>query len=100
MAIIAVWPRPSSWIAVSRILNFWTLPVTVIGKPSTNFTYRGILKCAILPRQNCDLAAAELPDVLLGQRSAGSRDHPRHQLFAVALVGNADHLHVGDAGWA
>ena len=35
--------RPSSSIAWSRILNFWTLPVTVIGKESTNFTYRGTL---------------------------------------------------------
>lgn len=29
--------RPSSSIAISRILNFCTLPVTVIGNPSTNF---------------------------------------------------------------
>jgi hypothetical protein len=28
---------PSSAIAVSRILNFWILPVTVIGNASTNF---------------------------------------------------------------
>ena len=35
--------RPSSATLVSRMRNFWTLPVTVIGKPSTNFTYRGIL---------------------------------------------------------
>ena len=28
---------PSSSMAASRILNFWILPVTVIGKPSTNF---------------------------------------------------------------
>ena len=27
----------------SRIANFWTLPVTVIGKASTNRIYRGIL---------------------------------------------------------
>ena len=30
--------RPSSSIACSRILNFWTLPVTVIGNSSTNLT--------------------------------------------------------------
>jgi hypothetical protein len=29
--------RPSSAIEASRILNFCTLPVTVIGKASTNF---------------------------------------------------------------
>ncbi len=33
----AVW-RPSSSIAVSRISTLRTFPVTVIGKPSTNFT--------------------------------------------------------------
>ena len=36
------WPaascRPSSATEVSRILNFCTLPVTVIGKPSVNRT--------------------------------------------------------------
>ena len=36
---------------VSRILNFWTLPVTVIGKSPVIRRYRGILKCAICPRQ-------------------------------------------------
>ena len=35
---LAAVPRPSSSIACSRILNFWTLPVTVIGKPSTSLT--------------------------------------------------------------
>ena len=30
-------PSPSSATAISRIRNFWTLPVTVIGKASTNF---------------------------------------------------------------
>ena len=30
--------RPSSATACSRILNFWTLPVTVIGNSSTNLT--------------------------------------------------------------
>src|SRR5205823_2680870 len=37
VATAAAFSRPSSSTAVSRILNFWTLPVTVIGKPSTNF---------------------------------------------------------------
>jgi hypothetical protein len=37
----AVWvrsavSRPSSATEVSRILNFWTLPVTVMGNSSTN----------------------------------------------------------------
>jgi len=35
--------RPSSSMAVSRIRYFSTLPVTVTGKQSTNFRYRGIL---------------------------------------------------------
>src|SRR6185503_20534534 len=43
---------PSSATATSRILNFWTLPVTVVGNSSTNFQYAGILNVAILPRQN------------------------------------------------
>ena len=30
--------KPRSRIACSRILNFWILPVTVVGKLSTNFT--------------------------------------------------------------
>src|SRR5437773_1313688 len=30
--------RPSSLLACSRIRYFWILPVTVIGKASTNFT--------------------------------------------------------------
>ena len=30
--------NPSSAIVASRILNFWILPVTVIGKPSTKRT--------------------------------------------------------------
>jgi hypothetical protein len=38
VAIAAAWPRPSSSTASSRILNFCTLPVTVIGNESTNFT--------------------------------------------------------------
>lgn len=41
MAIAAASPSPSSSIAVWRILNFWTLPVTVIGKPSTNLRTAG-----------------------------------------------------------
>ena len=38
VAIAAASASPSSSIAVSRILNFWTLPVTVIGNESTSFT--------------------------------------------------------------
>src|SRR5581483_3740619 len=44
--------RPSSLTEVSRILYFWILPVTVMGKPSTNFQNLGILYVAIRPRQN------------------------------------------------
>jgi hypothetical protein len=32
----AAW-RPSSSMLISRIRNFWILPVTVVGKASTNF---------------------------------------------------------------
>src|SRR6266568_7738512 len=35
--------EPKSSTATSRILNFWTLPLTVIGNPPTNFQCRGIL---------------------------------------------------------
>jgi FAD binding domain len=41
-AVLSV-PRPSSWIIRSRMTNFWTLPVTVIGNASTKRTYRGTL---------------------------------------------------------
>ena len=34
----AAFSRPSSFTLSSRMRNFWTLPVTVMGKPSTNFT--------------------------------------------------------------
>ena len=37
------WVSPSSRIISSRIRNFWILPVTVMGKPSTNLMWRGIL---------------------------------------------------------
>jgi len=43
---VGVWltaSRPSSTTEVCRILNFCTLPVTVIGKLSVTRTYRGIL---------------------------------------------------------
>ena len=44
----------SSLVIISRITNFWTLPVTVIGNVSTNRTYRGILKCVMRPRLDID----------------------------------------------
>src|SRR5580700_5079501 len=47
----------------------------------------------LVPR---DLALAEVADLVLGQGGVGARDHPRHQLLAVALVGHADYLDVGD----
>ena len=40
-------PRPSSSTASSRMRNFCTFPVTVIGNISTNFHQRGILYVAI-----------------------------------------------------
>jgi len=30
-------------MATSRIWNFWTVPITVLGNPPTNFQCRGIL---------------------------------------------------------
>ena len=45
--VYAVWTialcRSSHWIACSRSLNFWTLPLIVIGNSSTGITYRGTL---------------------------------------------------------
>ena len=35
--------QPGNSMAASRILNFWTFPVTVIGNSSVTWTYRGIL---------------------------------------------------------
>src|SRR4051794_11136491 len=46
----------------------------------------------------CDLAATELGDIVRGQRRAFSHAHPRHDLLAVLLVGDSDHLHVDDVG--
>ena len=40
---------PSRASTASRMMNFWILPVTVIGNSSTNSTYRGILLWAIWP---------------------------------------------------
>jgi len=43
---VSIWAtssRCSSCIDTSRILNFWIFPVTLMGKPVTNFTWRGIL---------------------------------------------------------
>jgi hypothetical protein len=36
VSMAAAFSSPSSAMATSRILYFWTFPVTVIGKPSTN----------------------------------------------------------------
>ena len=38
VAMLSASASPSSWMASSRILYFWTLPVTVIGKPVAIFT--------------------------------------------------------------
>ena len=37
VSILATSSRPSSTMLISRIRNFWILPVTVVGKASTNF---------------------------------------------------------------
>ncbi|MNS97754.1 hypothetical protein D3C72_1321000 [compost metagenome] len=37
------WLRPSCSVMASRILNFWILPVTVIGNSETNWMYLGTL---------------------------------------------------------
>ena len=41
--------RPKAAILPSRSLNFWTLPLEVMGYSCINRTYLGILKLAILP---------------------------------------------------
>ena len=38
VVIAAAVSRPSSLMLCSRMMNFWTLPVTVVGKASTNLT--------------------------------------------------------------
>src|SRR3977135_3255169 len=40
-----------------------------------------------------DLAAAELADLLVGRRRAGSELYPGADLFALLLVGHAEYLH-------
>jgi hypothetical protein len=51
VSVLAAASRPSSLMDASRILNFCTLPVTVIGNSPVIRRYRGILKCAICPVQ-------------------------------------------------
>ena len=51
VTVLAISARPRSWISISRIRNFWILPVTVIGNESTNRISAGTLKYAIRPRQ-------------------------------------------------
>ena len=43
VVVLAASSSPSSVIDVSRILNFWILPVTVIGNSLVYRRYRGIL---------------------------------------------------------
>src|SRR5262249_27643344 len=59
VSTLAVLSRPNSLIETSRILNFWILPVMVIGNESTNRTYRGILKFEILPLQKSLISWSE-----------------------------------------
>jgi len=40
VAISAASSRPISWMEISHILYFWVLPLMVMGKESTNFTYK------------------------------------------------------------
>ena len=42
------------------------------------------------------MGAHEVLHLLLGHGLAFLQDHARHDLLAVLLVGDADHLHVGD----
>ena len=72
------------------MMNFCTLPVTVVGKESTNLMNLGTLKLAIWPRQKA-------LDGFGVQGHALVRDDPRHHLFAILLTGYADDLHVLDA---
>ncbi len=44
VTVLATSAKPRSWISNSRIRNFCILPVTVIGKESTNRISSGILK--------------------------------------------------------
>ena len=80
---------PSSAMAVSRILNFWILPVTVIGNSEAIFQYRGTLKWARRSRQKARSSSS------VRCRASRKRD-PRHELFAHAGVGYADDLRGGD----
>ena len=49
---------PSSTTLISRMRNFWTLPLMVIGKSSTNLMCRGVLKWTMRPLQNSRSASA------------------------------------------
>ena len=80
---------PRSAISTSRILNFWTLPVTVIGKASTKLHVARDLVVG-------DLAAAEVAQLVVVELGALAQDDPGHDLLAVVLVGHADDLDVGD----
>ena len=86
--IAAAFARPNSTIAASRNLNFWILPVTVIGKVSTNMT---------VPRHLVmgDLALAEVANIVGAGLVALLHADPGADLFAKFLVRDADHLHVG-----
>ena len=83
--------KPSSSIAISRILNFCTFPVTVMGKSVVTLKYRGTLKCATL-------LPAEGAQLVVGHLGAVAQHDPGHELFAHAGVGHADHLHARNGG--
>ena len=71
------WLSPSSSTAMSRSLNFWILPVTVVGNSSTNTHVARHLVVR-------DLAPAERLHLVLGQRLAGASAGSRPHLLAVA----------------
>ena len=62
-------------MAVSRILNFWIFPVTVMGKSSaaaTNFQYFGTLKWAIFPLQKAFMSSSVSASPSFGKTHAMS----------------------------
>ena len=74
VALDAAASDASSFVIISRITNFWTLPVTVIGKVSTNRTYLGILKCVIRPRQKARISSSVHRDLPGPRQSAQAEE--------------------------
>jgi hypothetical protein len=72
-------------------MNFCTLPVTVIGRASTNLTLAGNLEMR-------DLLTAKAANILLGRGTAILQSDPGAQLLAVLLVRHAEYLGIFDWG--